>query len=467
MKKVLISALGTLVLAFAIGVVPIGSAPAQTAASPKRVRFAAAVSLPKEDPADSMYRVARQLITSREYRKAERLLKQLVDQYPSAKPAGDALYWRAWSLFQLGRDGRNLSDLDEARATLDRYNKNYGKGEKAANDATELYANIRSAQASLGDANAAGEVATEAGKLRQQRGACSGTRDDQDLRAAALDGLLSMRSEDAVPILKDVLKQRDECRTELRKKAVFLLSQKRAPDIAATLLDVARNDPSTDVRGDAIFWLSQTRSDVAVPALDSIVFQAHDEELAKKALFSLSQQSRDPRARSALQRAAEDERLSGDVREQAIFWLGQSNIVDLDYFKQLFRKTKDTEIRNKITFAVSQHSSPEATAWLLDIAKDKSYDTEVRKQALFWLGQRRSATMDMLQSVYNESKGDEEMQKQVIFVYSQRSDVASVDKLMDIARSDPNIEMRKQALFWLGQKNDPRVRQFLMELIRK
>jgi len=38
---------------------------------------------------------------------------------------------------------------------------------------------------------------------------------------------------------------------------------------------------------------------------------------------------------------------------------------------------------------------------------------------------------------------------------------------MAIAKSDPNLELRKQALFWLGQKNDPRVRQFIRDLINK
>jgi HEAT repeat protein len=447
-------------------VTPMGGVPAAAAQTAHRPRLAVGtLPVTREDPADSMFRVGRQLLNSNDYRKAANLFQQLVDRYPAAPKAEDALYWRAWALFRIGRDSRSTADLDDARATLDRYNKRYGKDAKLATDANDLYASIRAAQASLGNSQAYGEVVTNAGTLRQQRGC--GSPADEEMRMAALDGLLSMSSADAVPILKDVLKQRDECRAEMRKKAVFLLSQKRADDIAPTLLDVARNDPSEDVRKDAIFWLSQTRSDLAVPMLDSIVFQSRDDDMRKQALFALSQQSRDERARTALKRAAEDERLTQDVREQAIFWLGQSNIVDLDWFKQLFQKTRDPEIRNKITFAVSQHSSAEASTWLLNVAKDKTYDTDVRKQALFWLGQRRSTTMDMLQSVYDQSKGDDEMQEQVIFVVSQRSDPAAIDKLIEIAKNDPNVEMRKKALFWLGQKHDPRARQFLLDLIKK
>jgi HEAT repeat protein len=301
--------------------------------------------------------------------------------------------------------------------------------------------------------------------LSQQK-SCGGSGADEEMRMAALDGLLTMNADDALPILKDVLKQRDPCKVEMRKKALFILSQKRSGDAAATLLDIARSDPSNDVRGEAIFWLSQTHSELAIPALDSVLFQSTDNEIRKKALFALSQQSRDERARAALRKAAEDERFPEDLREEAVFWLGQAKIVDLDYFKALFRKTKDTDLRKKITFSVAQHPSPESTAWLLDMAKDKSYDVDIRKDAIFWLSQRKAIDVDALQGIYNGARDDLEIQKQVIFVYSQRNEPAVVDKLIEIAKSDPRVENRKEALFWLGQKNDPRVKQFLRDLIK-
>jgi HEAT repeat protein len=332
-----------------------------------------------------------------------------------------------------------------------------------ASDATELRASIRTAQAKLGDANAAGDIAKAAGGLRQ-RGSCN-TADDE-MRSAALQGLLSMNSEDAVPILKDVLKQRDPCREALRKQAVWMISQKRSADIVPSLLDVARNDPSSDVRGDAIFWLSQTRSAEAIPALDSILSSSRDEEIRKKAIFSLSQQN-DERARQALKRAAENESMSEELRGDAVFWLGQARVTDLDYFKNLFRKTKNAEIRSKIVQAVSNSQSNEAGSWLLDIARDKSFDIETRKNALFWASQRRALDFDQVSAIYDQTKGEEEMQKHVIFILSQRREPAAVDKLMAIAKGDGDVEMRKQALFWLGQKNDPRIRQFIRDLINK
>jgi len=60
---------------------------------------------------------------------------------------------------------------------------------------------------------------------------------------------------------------------------------------------------------------------------------------------------------------------------------------------------------------------------------------------------------------YRELKG------QLIWVMSEKRDPAAIDRLMQIAKSDPDREMRKKAIFWLGQSNDPRVKDFLLEII--
>jgi HEAT repeat protein len=414
---------------------------------------------------DSLFRSARALLDDRQYRKAANTFASLAELYPKTVRAGDALYWQAWGLYQLGKDNSSKTDLGQALDVLSQYSSNYGKNTQMANDATELYGQIRSLQAKLGDSNAASYIAEQGGKLRQTA-ACTRSRADDEMRMAALDGLMSMNSADAIPILESVLKQRDPCKVDLRKRAVFMIAQKRGSSVVPTLLDVARTDPSTDVRGDAIFWLGSSQAEAAIPALDSIIFQSKDDEVRKKAIFALSQQRRDL-ARQTLQRAAQDEKVPEDVRGDAIFWLGQNGIADLDFFKTLFKSTKSTELRSKILNGVATGRSPGASAWLLDIARDKTFDIETRKSAIFWASQRREMDLTVLNTLYDQSRGEDEMQEQVLFIYSQRREPAAVDKLMAIARSDPNTEMRKKALFWLGQKNDPRVKAFILELINK
>jgi HEAT repeat protein len=201
-------------------------------------------------------------------------------------------------------------------------------------------------------------------------------------------------------------------------------------------------------------------------ALDSVLFSAGTDDMRKQAIFALSQQKRDDRARQAIRRAAEDEKMSEEIRGEAIFWLGQEGLADLEYFKALFHKTTNVDLRKKITFSVSQTRLPGASAWLVDIARDKTANLDVRKDAVFQAGQGRSVDVAQLSSLYDQSKGEGEMQDQVLFVLSQRNEAAALDKLMDVAKTDASTDRRKQAIFWLGQKKDPRVLAFLRELLK-
>jgi len=62
---------------------------------------------------------------------------------------------------------------------------------------------------------------------------------------------------------------------------------------------------------------------------------------------------------------------------------------------------------------------------------------------------------------------DREMREQLIFVYSQRREEAASDKLCQIGKTDPDRELRKKAIFWLGQSRSPRAVQCLQELINQ
>ena len=415
-----------------------------------------------EDAADSLYRLGRQAINDDNYEKAVAIFRQVVDKYPKSQTASDALYWRAWASYQLGRDRHNKEYFDQALQAIDQLQDKYPKATSLA-DARDLRTRVRSAQASLGDSKAAGDIASQAKQLSQST-SCSGG--DDEMRMAALQGLMSMNATDALPILKQVLAQRDPCRVGLRKQAVYLIAQRRGDDVVGSLLEVARNDPSNEVQSDAVYWLSTTRSDRATAALDSVLFQGRDTDLRTKAVYALSQVGTQ-RAGEALRRAAQDEKLPEDVRGQATYWLGNARLADLDFFRALYKSTRSSNVHGQIIQAVVGLRTAEATQWLIDMAKDKTLDSESRKNAIYWAGQQRSVDMDQLNAIYEQARGDNDVQTQVLYVYSQRKESTAVDKLMAIAKSDQNIEMRKQALYWLGQKNDPRIRQFIRDLIMK
>jgi len=71
-----------------------------------------------------------------------------------------------------------------------------------------------------------------------------------------------------------------------------------------------------------------------------------------------------------------------------------------------------------------------------------------------------------LDSVVVDNRGDLEIRKQAVFALSQRPDQQSVPALIRIARANPPAELRKTALFWLGQSEDPRALQLFEEILR-
>jgi hypothetical protein len=55
----------------------------------------------------------------------------------------------------------------------------------------------------------------------------------------------------------------------------------------------------------------------------------------------------------------------------------------------------------------------------------------------------------------------------IFVLSQRQSDRAAIDKMFDIAKNEKEPELRKKAIFWLGQSRDPRVQQFLMDLINR
>jgi hypothetical protein len=72
-----------------------------------------------------------------------------------------------------------------------------------------------------------------------------------------------------------------------------------------------------------------------------------------------------------------------------------------------------------------------------------------------------------LDSLSQDSDVDREVQKQVVFALSQRPKDEGIPILIRVAKSHRDPEVRRQAVFWLGQSNDPRAIALFEELLTK
>lgn len=412
-----------------------------------------------KDPADSLYKLAREALSRGDYKRAAEIFHRIPERYPQSEYAGQALYFEAYALYRVGGD----DELSTARSRLKQLKQRYPAISKK--DGDPLLLRVCGELAKRGDEECARDIDVRGGETLTQRANCSPDADeDSDDRIAALNALLQMDAERAMPILKQVLARRDPCSVALRRKAVFLVSQKRTTETANILMSVARSDPDQETREQAVFWLSQVPGSTGL--LDDILKGSSDESIKDKALFALSQQN-ELRAQQILRDFAMRENESQDLREKAIFWLGQRRSTEnTEFLRNLYSRLKNQDLREKILFSLSQQKGAGNEQWLMNIALNAQEDIELRKKALFWAGQSGVAISEL--SRLYDRMGDTEMKDQIIFVLSQRQrDPAAMDKMFDIAKNEKNAELRKKAIFWLGQSRDPRVQQFLIDLINK
>jgi len=424
----------------------------------------------KADSADSLYRLAREAMSRGDYKRAAEVFHRIPERYPQSAYAGQAMYYEAYSLYRSG----NEDDLSSARDRLKQLKVRYPA--VARNDGAVLLTRVCGELAKRGDQSCAADIDAKVGDIDvtggqtlvvpkgSQASNCPSDDDENDDRIAALNALLQMDADRAMPILQKVLARRDACSAGLRRKAVFLVSQKRTPETANILMSVARSDPDQEVREQAVFWLSQVPG--STPLLEEILRGNADEDIKEKALFSLSQQN-EPRAQQSLRDFATRESESPDLREKAIFWLGQRHGAEnTEFLRGLYSRLTSEDLKEKILFSLSQQRGSGNEQWLMNIAVNPKEDIELRKKALFWAGQSGVAIPEFAQ-LYDRM-ADSEMKEQIIFVLSQRqSDKAAIDKMFDIARNDKDSGLRKKANFLPGHSRDPRVQQFLMDLINR
>jgi HEAT repeat protein len=116
---------------------------------------------------------------------------------------------------------------------------------------------------------------------------------NEKARSGALAALAMHRDDIAVPELLRLARQ--DATAKVRGDALFWLSQTAGRRVAGEITAAIENDPETDVKKRAVFALSQLPKDEGVPLLINVAKTNQNPVVRKQAMFWLGQ-SRDPRA---------------------------------------------------------------------------------------------------------------------------------------------------------------------------
>jgi HEAT repeat protein len=255
------------------------------------------------------------------------------------------------------------------------------------------------------------------------------------LREKAVFLLSQKPSADTETTLLDVLNN-DPSRS-VRQQAVFWMGQVHTEKAAAALEAIATSSPDMDLREKAIHALHEHGSTRAAALLRRLAESPQTPEPAREqAIFWLGQR---------------------ESSENAQFLRG--------LFDRIGKADRNDDLRKKVLFSLSQMRGFGNDRWLLAIALDTANSADLRGHALWTAGQAGIPGRELV-AVYDRLT-DSPVKEKLIWVLSESDDRVATDKLVDIAQKDRDREMRKKALFWLGQKNDPRVRQILVDILTK
>lgn len=155
-----------------------------------------------------------------------------------------------------------------------------------------------------------------------------------------------------------------------------------------------------------------------------------------------------------------------DVREQALFWLGQrGGERGYQYLRDFIRTNDDEELLEKAVFSLSQSDAEGATDELIALARGAK-GARVRRQAIFWLGQKagEKASAELRRAV--DADPDDDVKEHAVFAISQLPRERSVPMLIDLARTHKSPGVREKALFWLAQSGDPRALDLIEEILK-
>ncbi|HEX8850186.1 MAG TPA: HEAT repeat domain-containing protein [Gemmatimonadaceae bacterium] len=273
---------------------------------------------------------------------------------------------------------------------------------------------------------------------------------------------------DVAPRLMQIA-QRASASSDVRHHALTWVGLLGDASYVQPLLAIARSSSDDDdLGGAAAFALSRLRDGAGMPALIDVARNAPNSEVRERAVFWLGQ-SDDKRGREEVRAIAADPRAPAGVRAKAVFALGHSDAAtpeDFRFLRELFDKVDSEEIQNHILMSMAQSDDAASQKWLLTVARDERAPVETRKKAVFWAGQSESASTADIAAVYDNVR-NEEVKEHVIFVLSQRDDRAATDKLLSIVRGSDEGELRKKALFWLAQKHDPAITRMISDMITR
>ena len=390
-------------------------APAQQPDVPGALGFAASSADKRED---ELYRDGTDYVNDGKWQAAADKFSE-VAKLKGSKADG-ALYWQAYSLNKLGQRAAAIE-------TLANLQKSYPRS-TWVKDAQALQVEIRSSS---------GQATTPPPDA------------DEDLKIYALNSLMSMDQEQALPLIQKVLTSNQS--VKVKEKALFVLAQSGSPKASELIGQIARGQAQPELQRKAIQQLG-IRGDKEL--LGQIYASSTNPEAKKEVLRSLGICNGKQQLLDAARKETDPELKREAIRGLAIAGAREE-------LRQLYASASDPATKKELIRSTVITGDSQA---LMNIVQSER-DPDLKREAVRTLGINGGKDVSsMLVNIYNGDKNPEirRAAAQALFLHGD------AHSLVQIAKTETDPELRKylvQQLSLMG--NNKEAVDFLMQILEK
>ncbi|MFN7941310.1 MAG: HEAT repeat domain-containing protein [Thermoanaerobaculia bacterium] len=388
-----------------------------TSISPARGALYATADSGADERSDR-YRDGQRAVDRQDWEQAERIFREIAAG--TAAEADAALYWQAYAEWKQQEKKDALEALRHLQASFPK--------SSWLDDAQALELEIRGGHPTP-DAVA-----------------------DDELKLYAVDALLQVDPQKALPILEKILAGSQSL--ELKKKALFVLSQSDLPRSWEVLLDLARNGQPPAMRIEAVRALGVAGGPRATAALAALAKETSAPFEVRAALVEAYLVADLDQPLLALAKSDPDPRL----RRKAIEALGAMDA--LPALRELWSSETDPELRAKLIEAFGIAGDLDT----LGRCARESTDARLRRKAVEGIAiSNQAAAGPLLRQLYGEFK-DVEDRRKVIESFVILDDAQT---LVEMFRAEKDPELRRKILQTISVIGSDEALDLVQEILKE
>lgn len=379
-----------------------------------------------------LYRQAQRAMDQKDWAMAEDLYGQVAAE--GGEDADAAFYWQAYAQYKRGRENAALRTLAELRRAYPE--------SSWIDDAKALEM----------------EAKPRTGILIETDGV-----EDDELKLYALNSLMHVQSERAIPVLDQFLAGDNSA--EMKEKALFVLSQSSSPRAREILVEIAKGKRQSELSMEAIEYLGLSGGEETGQLLQEIYDSSQDGEVKEHALEAMMLGGHEDRVLAAARGESDP-----NLRSEAVQLLGVMGATEP--LRELYRSESSDEVKKGIIEGMFIAGDGETLA---ELARTET-NPETRMELIEYLGLvGGDSARSSLDAMYL-AEADPEVKKHILEAFFLASDS---ETLLELARSEQDPDLRSEAIealaligsdesaaglqaLWVSE-TDPEVKESILE----